>query len=103
MGQVKSMRELCSILNRTEDIAREIAIFLHLYGYDERPDIFDPNTELIRVGTSLDFNVSAAVEVLHKVGEEQKENGHLEVAGKAMDLCLRLSDLERDVMGKNTQ
>ncbi len=103
MKQIKSMRELCSILSRIEDIDREIAIFLYLYGYDARPEIVDPNTELIQSGTSLDFDFTAAAKVMHKVCKEQKQNGHPEVAVKAMEFCLRLSDLERDVMDKNTQ
>lgn len=103
MKQVRSLRELCSILNRIEDISREITIFLCLYGYDARPEIVDPDAEMIQAGTSLDFDFTGGTEVLRKVCKEQKENGHPEVAVKAMELCIRLRDLERDAMGKNTQ
>lgn len=97
------MREICSILSRIEDIDREIVTFLYLYGYDARPEIVDPDTGLIHASTFLDFDLTAAKEVLNKVCKEQKENGHPEVAVRAMELCLRLSDLARDAMGKNTQ
>ena len=103
MKHIDSMRGLCSILSRCEETDKEVAVFLCIYGYDKRPDIVDPNASLIQLGTLVNLNTTAAREVLHKVCEEEKENGHPEVAVKAMELCLRLSDLESEAMGKNTQ
>lgn len=101
MKHIESMHELCSLLSRIENADIEVAIFLHLYGYGERPDIVNPDKSLIRAGAFVKLDATIAKEVLRMVCEEQKENGHPEIAVKAMELCLRLSDLEKEVMGKN--
>ena len=103
MKQIESMRKLCALVSRIEDTDTEIGIFLHLYGYDERPDIVDPNADLIQTGAFVKFDAAIAKKALHKICEEKKENGHPEISVKAMELYLRLSDLEQEGMGQNTQ
>lgn len=103
MKQIGSMHKLYSVLSRIEESYREVAVFLCLYGYSERPDIVTPDTGLIRTDVSVKFDAATARNILRMVCEEQKEKGHPEIAVKAMELCTRLSALEEETMGKNTQ
>lgn len=103
MRHIESMQEICSILNKIEDAGKEAAVFLHLYGYDERPDIIDPEESLVKVGIMLKFDATATRKALQKVCEEQKENGHPEIATAALKLALHLGDLEKETLDKNSQ
>lgn len=103
MKQTGSMHKLCSVLNRIEETCHEVAVFLCLYGYNDRPDIVPPDTGLIRTDVSVKFDAMTARKILRMVCEEQKEKGHPETAVKAMELCTRLGALEKETMDKNTQ
>lgn len=100
MRHTESMRELSSLLSRIEDVDREITIFLCLCGYGKFADIVDPGEIPIQMDVSVEFNATVAKDVLRMVCEEQKANDHPETAVKAMELCLRLSDLEKEVMDR---
>lgn len=104
MKHIESVCRLCSLLNRIDEAGTEFSIFLCIYGYDERPDIVGPDIGLIRTKMSIELASEAAQKVLYRICEEEKENGHPEIAVKAMELCNRLMNLEKEIeTDKNMQ
>ena len=103
MKRMKSMQETCSLLNRIKNVGETVSAFLYLYGYAERPDIMDSEDNVVNVGIMLNFDATATRRALQKVCDEQKENGHPEIAAAALKLALYLGDLEKEILDKNTE
>lgn len=98
-----NMRTICSLLNRIEAIDHEIAEFLCQHGYDDRPDIVDPEKSLIMAGILLTYDFNAARDVLRKVKKEQEEKGHQQTSTSALALLHRLGELGEEISGQNKQ
>ncbi|WP_251390961.1 hypothetical protein [Mediterraneibacter agrestimuris] len=96
MKPIESIHELYSVLNDIEGLEAEVAAFLSLYGGKEYE-----HTNLIHMGALLKFKSDNADRILYEIYEEHKRNGRLETALEAMELRLRLSDLEDEIMRKS--
>lgn len=98
MKPIESIHELYFVLNKIEELESVAAAFLNLHGYKGCE-----HTNLIHMGAILKFSADNAQRILYKIYEERKENGHLGAAVEAMELRLRLSDLEDEIMRKSVQ
>ena len=91
----KNIAEICSLLSRINDAAREIALFLMMNEYDGDPELCKAGVDLAVLNLHFHFDATEAKDALRRIIHAEKEK-HPEKAEQAAKLRHRISELEKE-------